>query len=163
MPTYIIFDLEFMVVRNISILPTLSKSVRLKWPSKEQWSWLMFSFLCKAFETVQINTWNDAVYGDYTGSSRSSTVFSRSAKGFQEWIGEAPYYLCAWGMDDKYQFIQHCRYHQISLDWSQNYNDLQLAFTRLHQSDHRQRIGLKRLDLATPIHRRAASSHRWCL
>lgn len=150
MPTYIIFDLEFMVVRKHQHLADIIEIGAIKMTEQEGTLVMtdVFHSYVKPSRQYKLTPETTPFTGITQDQVDQAPSFPEALKAFQEWIGEAPYYLCAWGMDDKYQFIQHCRYHQISLDWLQNYNDLQLAFTRLHQSDHRQRIGLKRaLDL----------------
>jgi len=146
MPTYIIFDLEFMVVRKPHHLADIIEIGAVKMTEHEGAPVITDKFHSYVKPSRQYKLTPDTT--PFTGITQEQVnqapSYPEVLETFLEWIGEDPYYLCAWGPDDKYQLIQHCRYHHLPLDWLQNYNDIQLAFTRLHHSDHRQRFGLKR-------------------
>ncbi|GIP39504.1 or 3'-5' exonuclease KapD [Paenibacillus sp. J31TS4] len=62
---------------------------------------------------------------------------------FIEWIGHEDYYLCAWGPDDKLQFVRDCRAHQLDMDWIRNHNNLQKQMSRILKREKHQQVGLK--------------------
>ncbi len=58
------------------------------------------------------------------------------------WIGECKYFLCTWGDDDRQKIVEHCKRYEVPLEWFKNFNDIQLAYTRLKSKDVLQRTGL---------------------
>ncbi|WMT42262.1 3'-5' exonuclease [Paenibacillus sp. D2_2] len=150
MSTYIIFDLEFTVVRKHYHLADIIEIGAIKCREQDGTPVIIDRFQSYVKPSRQYKLTQETT--PFTGITQEQVnqapSFPEMLEVFLEWIGDECYYLCAWGPDDKYQLIQHCRYHNIPLDCLQNYNDIQLAFTRLHSPDHRQRFGLKRaLDL----------------
>ena len=70
--------------------------------------------------------------------------FSAMMGDFVTWIGDEEYYLIAWGQDDKFQLLKHCRYYHQSHDWIRNYNDFQWLLTMRTSGVKHQRIGLSK-------------------
>ncbi|WP_435924228.1 exonuclease domain-containing protein [Paenibacillus sp. DYY-L-2] len=175
MATYIIFDLEFMVVRKQHHLADIIEigAVKMVAPGerateggdddgrvadggvagvcREAEGTPLAPVLVDKFHTYVRPSRNHKLTPDtttFTGVTQEQVerapAFPEALKSFVEWIGEEPYYLIAWGPDDKFQFMQQCHYHELALDWLLNYNDLQLAFSRLNGMDHGRRFGLKK-------------------
>jgi inhibitor of KinA sporulation pathway (predicted exonuclease) len=68
--------------------------------------------------------------------------FEQGIKQFADWLGE-DYYLCSWGRDDKIHIVDQCVRNHISLDWFQNYNDIQKPIGKLMGAQKNSQIGLK--------------------
>lgn len=74
----------------------------------------------------------------------NAETFTAVIKQFRDWIGEQEYYLCSWGPEDKWALITDSTFHNTSVDWIINHNDLQFLFSILHESDKGFRYGLSR-------------------
>lgn len=68
--------------------------------------------------------------------------FALAIQQFSEWLGE-DYYLCSWGKDDKFHFINQCARNHMNLDWLINYNDIQKQIGKLITTEHQNQLGLK--------------------
>lgn len=79
---------------------------------------------------------------------KKAVPFQEGIQLFKNWLGE-DYYLCSWGKDDRLHLINQCLRQKVSLDWFQNYNDLQQQIGKALRPDDKQQLGLKNaLDLA---------------
>lgn len=143
---YIIFDMEFTVLRKSAHLADILEIGAIKL-SDEGGQLVMVDL----FHThVRPHNYKriTPLTTEFTGITQEQVdvapPYHEVVNDFIQWLGESPYYLCSWGPDDKYQFVRHCNQHQIELDWIQNYNDIQLQFTRLQGRDIGQRYGLKK-------------------
>ena len=47
---------------------------------------------------------------------------------FINWIGDDNYIFCTWGSNDINELERNCKYHNISMEWLQNYLDIQRYF-----------------------------------
>jgi inhibitor of KinA sporulation pathway (predicted exonuclease) len=85
--------------------------------------------------------------------------FIEASNAFEKWIGEEEYYLCSWGPEDKWAFINDGIFHDHKVNWLINHNDIQLEFSMLYENERGFRYGLARaLDL---LHiQRSGKKHR---
>ena len=143
---YIIFDLEFTVLRNQRYLSEIIEMGAIK--VQEHDGQLMMLDLFHTHVRPYSNPWLSPLTIEFTGIQQeqidAAPSFKDAVVKFQEWLGDTPYYLCSWGPDDKYQLLRHCNVHKINVDWICNFNDIQLMFTRLQGHDYGQRLSLKR-------------------
>lgn len=144
---YIVFDLEFTVQRKQQWLSEIIEigAIELQTDDTGQ---LAFVDLFHTHVQPSRNPILSKLTTDFTGITQeqinSAPGIDDAINLFREWLGEEPYYLFAWGPDDRQHFVSECRAHSIELNWLQNYNDLQLQFTRLQGKEYRQRLGLSK-------------------
>jgi inhibitor of KinA sporulation pathway (predicted exonuclease) len=150
---YIVFDMEFTVLRRSQYLADILEIGAIK--LSDEGGQLS---LVDLFHThVRPNNYKTItpLTTEFTGITQeqvnNAPAFKDVVNDFTCWLGDSPYFMCSWGPDDKYQLVRHCALHKIELDWIQNYNDIQLMFTRLQGADHGQRFGLKKALAATEI------------
>lgn len=143
---YIVFDLEFTVLRQKQYMADILEIGAIK--LSDEGGYLSMVDLFHTYVRPSNFTTITALTTQFTGITQeqvnAAPTFKEAALDFKHWLGDRTYYLCSWGPDDKHQLIRHCTQHNIELDWIQNYNDIQLMFTRLQGGDHGQRWGLKR-------------------
>jgi inhibitor of KinA sporulation pathway (predicted exonuclease) len=143
---YIVFDMEFTVLRKSQHTADILEVGAIKLSDDDgQLSMVdLFHTYVKPYHHRTIT----ALTTDFTGITQeqvdTAPAFKEVVNDFKSWLGEEPYYLCSWGPDDKHQLLRHCSIHNVEVGWIQNYNDIQLIFTRLQGGDHGQRWGLKR-------------------
>lgn len=78
----------------------------------------------------------------------SAVPFQEGITQFVDWLGDE-YYLCSWGRDDKFHFIDQCLRNKIDLHWLKNYNDIQRQIGTILSGNSKNQLGLKNaLDLA---------------
>jgi inhibitor of KinA sporulation pathway (predicted exonuclease) len=70
--------------------------------------------------------------------------FIEATETFKSWIGTENYFLCSWGPEDKWAFINDAVFHDHSIKWLVNHNDIQLYFSMLFENERGFRYGLKR-------------------
>ncbi|WP_248928642.1 3'-5' exonuclease [Paenibacillus hamazuiensis] len=143
---YIVFDLEFSVLRNRQYNADILEIGAIKL-LEEDGQLAMIDLFHTHVRPSQHRTITPLTT-QFTGITQeqvdNAPSFHEAASAFKEWLGEDTYYLCSWGPDDKYQLVRHCREHNLGLDWICNYNDIQLMYTRLQGGDYGQRWGLKK-------------------
>ncbi|MDQ0917574.1 3'-5' exonuclease [Paenibacillus sp. V4I5] len=151
--SYIIFDMEFTVLRKNQYMADILEIGAIK--LIDEGGHLSMIDLFHTY--VRPNNYKTITNQttDFTGITQeqvnSAPTFKEVVSNFKCWLGDSPYYMCAWGPDDKQQLVRHCALHKVELEWIQNYNDIQLMFTRLQGGDHGQRYGLKKALTATEI------------
>lgn len=143
---YIIYDLEFTVVRKQDRLAEIIEIGAAK--VKETDSKLAlsdtFQSFVKPLRDSSFNHHTTAFTGITHQDIQSAPLLPAAISSFREWIGEEHYYLCAWGPDDKHQLVRSCNEHQIPLDWIRNHNDIQKQFSKKRKTETYRQIGLKR-------------------
>ncbi|WP_281884908.1 3'-5' exonuclease [Paenibacillus sp. YYML68] len=143
---YIVFDMEFTVLRKRQHLADILEIGAIKL-NDDDGVLGMVDLFHTYVQPVHYKTIN-AMTTQFTGITQeqvdAAPSFTEAMHQFQDWLGEAPYYLCAWGPDDKQQLVRGCREHMLKLDWIRNYNDIQLQYTRLQGGDQGGRLGLAR-------------------
>lgn len=72
---------------------------------------------------------------------KKAVSFHEGIRQFVHWLGKGVY-LCSWGKDDKLHLVNQCLRTKISLDWFQNYNDIQQQIGRMLTGQKAQ-LGLK--------------------
>jgi inhibitor of KinA sporulation pathway (predicted exonuclease) len=143
---YIIYDLEFTVIRKQEWLAEIIEIGAVKVREIEG--------QLKIAETFQsfVKPLRDASFTQHTTTFTGITLqdiqnapsLSKAVEEFRSWIGDEPYYMCAWGPDDKYQLVKSCNEHKLPLDWIRNHNDIQKQFSRKHSGETYRQIGLKK-------------------
>jgi inhibitor of KinA sporulation pathway (predicted exonuclease) len=79
---------------------------------------------------------------------KKAVPFHIGIEQFSEWLGEK-YFLCSWGKDDKFHFINQCVRNKINLNWLMNYNDIQQRIGKILAINVKNQLGLNNaLDLA---------------
>jgi inhibitor of KinA sporulation pathway (predicted exonuclease) len=148
---YIIFDLEFTVIRKKQWQSEIIEIGAVK--VRETEGALQ---LAETFQTFVKPVQNQSVISTYTTEFTGITQenvndapsLQEALSLFRDWIGNEPSYLCSWGPDDKYQLVRHCRENGVPLKWIRNYNDLQHDFSATINTETYRQIGLKNaLDL----------------
>ncbi|WP_419871504.1 exonuclease domain-containing protein [Candidatus Pristimantibacillus sp. PTI5] len=143
---YIVYDMEFTVLKNRQYLADILEIGAIK--LSDEGGQLAMVDLFHTYVRPHTYKTITPLTTEFTGITQeqvnAAPAFQEVVSDFQVWLGDEPYYMCSWGPDDKQQFIRHCTLHNIGLNWIQNYNDIQLMFTRLQGGDHGQRWGLKR-------------------
>lgn len=142
---YIVFDLEFTVQRKQQWLSEIIEIGAIKLHEDDcgelEWADLFHTCIKPTRNPVL-----SKLTTDFTGITQeqvnSAPYIGEAIKSFREWLGNEPYYLCAWGPDDKHHLVNECRAYRLDCDWIQNYNDIQLQFTRMQGKDYGHRIGL---------------------
>ena len=99
MPTYIIFDLEFMVVRKHQHLADIIEIGAIKMTEQEGRLVMtdVFHSYVKPSRQYKLAPETTPFTGITQDQVDQAPSFPEALKAFQEWIGEAPYYLCAHG------------------------------------------------------------------
>lgn len=166
---YIIFDLEFTVMRSQQHLAETIEigAIELRFEPFDQSQNLETNNNDRTIQAGEL-VMSD-IFHSYVRPSRVSILtnktteftgitqemihdaprFQEAVSAFKKWLGDEEYYLCSWGPDDKHQFVRECRTLDCDLDWIRNYNDIQQQFTRLYAEDIGKRMGLKKsLDFA---------------
>lgn len=143
---YIVFDMEFAVMRQKRHTAEILEIGAIK--LNDESGTLAMVDLFQTHVRPTYFTTITPLTTEFTGITQKQAdqapSFKEAVSRFQSWLGASPYFMCSWGPDDKHQLVRQCRLHRIGLDWIQNYNDIQLMFTRLQGADHGQRIGLKK-------------------
>lgn len=144
---YIVYDLEFTVIRKQEWLAEIIEigAVRVKEiEGKLQISDTFQSFV-KPLRDSSFTQHTTTFTGITQQDIQDAPSLPSAIEAFRSWIGDEPYYMCAWGPDDKYQLVKSCKEHKLPLDWIRNHNDIQKQFSRKHSTDTAYRqIGLKR-------------------
>ncbi|MBP1933757.1 3'-5' exonuclease [Ammoniphilus resinae] len=79
---------------------------------------------------------------------KRSVPFRMGIEKFSQWLGK-DYFLCSWGKDDKFHFVNQCDRLKVQLDWFKNYNDIQSQIGRILNPGSKNQLGLKNaLELA---------------
>lgn len=79
---------------------------------------------------------------------KNAVPFHTGIQEFSTWLGE-DYFLCSWGKDDKFHFINQCVRNRMNMDWLINYNDIQQQIGKSLNANAKNQLGLKNaLDLA---------------
>ncbi|GAK41817.1 exonuclease domain-containing protein [Paenibacillus urinalis] len=147
MVNYIVLDLEFMCLRGRSGGDIIEIGA-IKMTTNEANQGIIMTDLFHSYVKPERNPKVNAMTTALTGITQEdvdgASGFKDILSAFTNWIGDEPYYFIAWGPDDKYQLVRHCRERDLSLSWLMNYNDLQLQFTMLHGENSGNRFGLKR-------------------
>jgi inhibitor of KinA sporulation pathway (predicted exonuclease) len=73
---------------------------------------------------------------------KNAVPFQLGIEKFAAWLGK-DYYLCSWGKDDRLHIIDECVRKGVSLDWFNNYNDIQPQIGKLLLPEISHQIGLK--------------------
>lgn len=143
---YIVFDMEFTVLRKQQHLSDILEigAIKLCDDDGEPAMVDLFHTYVQPSAHKSISPLTTEFTGITQQQVDNAPTFRDAADQFRGWLGDAPYYLCSWGPDDKFQLLRHCTLHKVNMDWVQNFNDIQLAHTRLKGGDHGQRWGLKR-------------------
>jgi inhibitor of KinA sporulation pathway (predicted exonuclease) len=144
---YIIFDLEFTVIRKKMWQSEIIEIGAVKVREDADGS----LHLAESFQTFVKPLQNQSMITPYTTEFtgiRQEDVDGAPKLGeaiglFRDWIGTGPSYLCSWGPDDKHQLVRHCRENGIPLKWIRNYNDLQQQFSAKINTETYRQIGLK--------------------
>ncbi|WP_337104235.1 3'-5' exonuclease [Paenibacillus sp. YIM B09110] len=144
---YIVFDLEFTVNRKQQYLSEIIEIGAIELYEDENG----VAFMTDLFQTYVMpvrETTLTKMTLDFTGITQqqidNAPNFATAVEQFRDWLGGEDYYLCAWGPDDKIQFVRQCQAAGLEISWIRNYNDIQLQFTRLQGGDVGQRISLKK-------------------
>ncbi|MDF2721439.1 MAG: exonuclease [Paenibacillus sp.] len=147
---YVVFDMEFTVLRKQQNLSDILEIGAVK--LRDDCGQPVLIDMFHTYVQPHLHRSISPLTTEFTGITQqqvdNAPSFSEAARQFGDWLkdggADTPYYLCSWGPDDKFQLLRHCTMHKISMDWVRNYNDIQLAHTRLKGGDHGQRWGLKR-------------------
>ncbi|MBP3966261.1 3'-5' exonuclease [Paenibacillus lignilyticus] len=141
---YIVYDLEFTVSRTQKYLSEIIEIGAIELRVLE--GRLVMTDLFHTHVKPTTRPYLSKLTTEFTGITQEQVShaprFNEAAWAFYEWLGAEEYFLCSWGPDDKYQMIKHCHHHSIDLNLLQNYNDIQLQFTCLQETDINQRLGL---------------------
>lgn len=146
MMKYIVFDLEFTVLRSQKHTAETIEIGAIELQSDEHGE-LSMTDLYHTYVQPSRSPQISKLTTEFTGVTQSDVdnapLFKGAIENFKAWLGEE-YYLCSWGPDDKYQLVRECRDKKMDLGWIRNYNDIQLSYTRLNGADIGQRMGLKK-------------------
>jgi inhibitor of KinA sporulation pathway (predicted exonuclease) len=146
MRTYIVYDLEFTVLRKQQYTADIIEIGAIKLIDGEQGPVEIDRF--QTYVKPERNKVITAHTTEFTGITQeqvdSAPTFPEAIELFLQWIGNDTYYLCSWGPDDKQHFVRQCRDMKLNLKWLRNMNDLQLFYTKLQGNDASRRIGLSR-------------------
>lgn len=144
MRTYIVYDLEFTVLRKQQYSADIIEIGAVKLTDGEQGPIEVDRF--QTYVKPERNKVITAHTTEFTGITQeqvdSAPSFRDAIELFLQWIGNDTYYLCSWGPDDKQHFVRQCRDMKLELKWLCNMNDLQLFYTKLQGNDASRRIGL---------------------
>lgn len=143
---YIVYDLEFTVIRKQEWLAEIIEigAVRVRENEGKLTIAETFQSFVKPLRdssfTPHTTTFTGITYQDI----QNAPSLPAAIQAFRSWIGEEPYYMCAWGPDDKYQLVKSCNEHKLPLDWIRNHNDIQKQFSRKRSGETYRQIGLKK-------------------
>lgn len=128
---YIVIDLEFTVMRQKKHLSDIIEigSVKLTVDEGEIAMTDLFHSYVRPSTSPVITPLTTAFTGITQRQVDSAPPFPEAIQNFANWLGEEPYYLLAWGPDDKLMLVKQCEQHGLGLGWIRNYNDIQLQFT----------------------------------
>ncbi|TCS81045.1 3'-5' exonuclease [Tepidibacillus fermentans] len=140
---YIVFDLEFTVTKKQYMTEIIEiGAVKIR----DDEGRLEVVDLFQSFVRPQRHTTISSKTKEFTGITlddiNRAPTFPEIISEFLSWIGDDEYYLIAWGQDDKYQMLKHCKHYNLSYDWIKNYNDFQWLITKRTSGGKHQRIGL---------------------
>ncbi|MDF2927199.1 MAG: sporulation inhibitor KapD [Paenibacillaceae bacterium] len=143
---YIIYDLEFTVIRKQEWLAEIIEigAVRVKESEGKLAIADTFQSFVKPLRDSSFTQHTTAFTGITHQDILGAPLLPAAIEAFRTWIGEEPYYLCAWGPDDKYQLVKSCNEHKLPLDWIRNHNDIQKQFSRKRSTETYRQIGLKK-------------------
>lgn len=143
---YIVYDLEFTVVRKQEWLAEIIEigAAKVKEVNGQLQIADTFQSFVKPLRDSSFTNHTTAFTGITYQDIQSAPPLPAAIEAFRAWIGEEPFYMCAWGPDDKHQLIKSCNEHKIPLDWIRNHNDIQKQFSRKRSTDTYRQIGLKR-------------------
>lgn len=143
---YIVYDLEFTVVRKQEWLAEILEIGAAKVIQREDRLEIVDTFqtFVKPIRNSSFNAHTTAFTGITQENIQHAPQLPQAVEAFRQWIGSEPYYLCAWGPDDKFQLIRSCNEHKIPLDWISNHNDIQKQFSKKRSTETYRQIGLKR-------------------
>ncbi|WP_138496003.1 3'-5' exonuclease [Paenibacillus pinistramenti] len=143
---YIVFDLEFTVLRSQKHTAETIEIGAIELQADEHGG-LSMTDLYHTYVQPSRSPKISKLTTEFTGVTQSDVdnapLFTEAIEHFKAWLGE-DYYLCSWGPDDKYQLVRECSAKKMDLSWIKNYNDIQLSYTRLSGADIGQRMGLKK-------------------
>lgn len=143
---YIVFDLEFTVLRSQKHMAETIEIGAIELRADEHGELSMIDLFHTYVQPLRNRTISKLTT-EFTGVTQSDVddapLFKEAIENFKDWLGE-DYYLCSWGPDDKYQLVRECNAKKMDLSWIKNYNDIQLPYTRLNGADIGQRMGLKK-------------------
>lgn len=139
---YIIYDLEFTVSRNARYSSEIIDIGAVKVVQGDDGLYVADTFHSFVRPSNRPVLSTDTV--QFTGITQrdidAAPLFPEAVKQFIAWLGtDSPYYLCAWGPDDRQKLVSHCRTHHIDLGWIHNTNDIQKQISRLFGSNGKYR------------------------
>lgn len=143
---YIVFDLEFTVVRFVQRPCEIIEFGAIELRQAENGD-LRMTDLFHSYVRPSVYPVLSSETVKFTGVTQHNVdqapCFSEALTLFKEWLGqEETYYLCAWSGDDKQQLIRQCRAEDLDLSWLRNYNDIQHPISLMHNQGMYRRIGL---------------------
>ncbi|MCK9858307.1 3'-5' exonuclease [Paenibacillus sp. ATY16] len=140
---YIVFDLEFTVLKDRSSLADILEigAIKINEIEGELAMVDLFHTYVRPSEHPIITPRTTAFTGITQAQVDAAPNFSDVIQSFIEWLGNS-YYLIAWGPDDKQMLVKQCRKQHINPDWIKNYNDIQLPFTYGQGGNNGGRFGL---------------------
>lgn len=143
---YIVYDLEFTVIRKQEWLAEIIEIGAAKVRDIEGRLQITETFqsFVKPLRDASFTQHTTTFTGITLQDIQSAPYLPAAIDAFRTWIGEEPYYMCAWGPDDKYQLVKSCNEHKIPLDWIRNHNDIQKQFSRKRNTETYRQIGLKK-------------------
>lgn len=144
---YIIYDLEFTVIRKQEWLAEIIEigAVKVKEIDGRLQIADTFQTFVKPIRDSSFTAHTTSFTGITLQDIQNAPPLTAAIEAFRSWIGSEPYYMCAWGPDDKYQLVKSCNEHKVPLDWICNHNDIQKQFSKKNSTDATFRqIGLKR-------------------
>ncbi|MBP1154523.1 MULTISPECIES: 3'-5' exonuclease [unclassified Paenibacillus] len=143
---YIIYDLEFTVVRKQQHLSEIIEIGAVKVAEMNGILHIVDKF--QTFVRPSKNPVLSKHTTEFTGIRQEDMTgapdYREAVDQWVKWIGEENYYLGAWGSDDKYQLIRHCRQMKLEPDWVKNHNNLQKQYSKKTSGEIYQQVGLKR-------------------
>lgn len=141
---YIVLDMEFTVMKGRKYLTEIVEigAVKLCHDADGLAMIDLFHTHVKPTERPCITPMTTAFTGITQHQIDAAPLYPAAIGTFIEWLGNEPYYLIAWGPDDKQMLVQQCNKHDLPLDWILNYNDIQLPFTYEQGGNNGGRWGL---------------------
>lgn len=142
----IIYDLEFTVVRKQEQWAEIIEIGAVKVAQVEEKLQIVdrfHSFVKPSFQP-KLSPHTIQFTGIQQEDVSGAPSFSQAAAAFVSWIGNAPYYLCSWGPDDRLKLFSHCQKHDVDPAWIRNHNDLQKQLSRQIDRDVFRQVGLKK-------------------
>lgn len=143
---YIIYDLEFTVVRKQQHLAEIIEIGAVKIAEVNGSLQIVDKF--QTFVRPSKNTVLSKHTTEFTGIRQEDVAgapdYREAVELWNQWIGREDYYLCAWGSDDKHQLIRHCKEVKLDPGWVKNHNNLQQQYSKKAGGEVYQQVGLKR-------------------